>query len=319
MRDGGDYRVLLVDTNLDRKVAGVDIPAMMADLLDGQALQAFVNTHPHDDHLCGTGELADLLDIKEVWHTNHKPSKKYGAKHAELTALASKVKNLYGDDAEMILEGSRSSVQYGDAFYHILAPAEYVTDDVNEEDADARRARIHEQCGVIKFGINDTWVIIVGDADMAAFQEHITVYHKDRLPSVVLAAAHHGSRSFFMTDEGDEPYKEGLDAIAPDYVTVSAPTRSESRHDHPHEDAMQLYEDKCGKGNVLHTGASRYCFLTDIYEDGSYGGVQDDQGQLVDEYGLSDDDGGDDKAKAAVPAAAATYRRTRVDDRPMGT
>ncbi len=319
MRDGADYRVLLVDTNLDHKVAGIDIPRLMSDLLDGQSLDAFVNTHPHDDHLCGTRELADAVDIRHVWHTDHKPSKKYGSKHPELTDLIAKVKKQYGSDSEMILAGSRDSVAYGDASYHVLAPAEYVTDEVNEEDADARRARIHEQCGVIKFGKDNTWVIIVGDADKAAFEEHITVYHRDRLPSVVLAAAHHGSRSFFMANEGDDPYKDALEAIGPDYVTVSAPTRQESKHDHPHDDAMQLYEDQCGKENVLHTGAARYSFITDIYEDGTYSGLQDDQGELVDEYGLTDGDDGGKKSKAAISAAPAAYRRTRVDDRPMGS
>ena len=38
-------------------------------------------------------------------------------------------------------------------------------------------------------GMRDkTWVVIVGDANKAAFEKHITNYHKDRLPSVVLAA-----------------------------------------------------------------------------------------------------------------------------------
>ena len=319
MREGTSYRVLVVDINLDRKVAGIDVPRLVKELLDGQSLRAFVNTHPHDDHLCGTKELSDAVDIKEVWHSNHKPSKKYGTKHPELTELIAKARQKYGESAEVIIEGSRSSVPYGDAEYHFLSPAEHVTEDVNEEDADKRRARIHEQCSVIKFGTGSTWVIIVGDADKCAFEKHIAKYHKERLPSKVLAGSHHGSRTFFMENEGDDAYKDGLNAIDPEYLIVSAPKQKESRHGHPHDNAMELYRDHVGKDNVLHTGEQRYCFITDIYEDGTYSGVQHDQGELVDTYGLTDDDdGGKGVAKAAITVAPAAYTRTRVDDRPMG-
>ena len=323
IRNGQGYKVHVVDINFDRKVAGIDVPKLVKDLLKGQSLDAFVNTHPHDDHLCGTQELSDAVDIKGVWHSNHKPSKKYGSKHSELTALITKVKKKYGDRAEIIIEGSRSAVIYGDAAYHFLAPAEHVTDDVNEEDADERRARIHEQCGVIKYGKGKLWVAIVGDADRWAFEKHITEYHRDRLPSVVLAASHHGSRSFFMENEGDDPYKDGLAAIDPDYVVVSSPKQKESKHEHPHDDAMKLYKEHVGDDNVLHTGEQRYCFITDVFDDGTYSGIQDDKGELAESYGLEDeDDDGDDKkkesSKSSITILPAPYSRTRVDDRPMG-
>lgn len=325
VRDGDTYRVVLVDINLDRAVKGIDVPVMMKDLLDGASLDAFANTHPHDDHLCGTQALSDALDIKVVWHANHKPSKKYGSKHKELTDLIAKVTKKYGADKEIIIDGSRSAVTYGEAEYHFLAPAEHVTDEVNDEDPEKRRARIHEQCGVIKFGKDKQWVIIVGDADKCAFENHVTKYHKERLPSLVLGASHHGSRTFFVECEGDDPYKAGLEAISPEYVIVSAPTQKESRHDHPHDDAMKLYRDHCGEDNVLHTGRDRYCFITDLYDDGTYSGVQDDQGELVAAYGLADDEGDDkggkrDTAKASIVVGTApSYTRTRVDDRPMGS
>ena len=56
-----------------------------------------------------------------------------------------------------------NALAVGEAFYHVLAPAVHVTDAVNEDEADARRARIHEQCGVVKFGKDKSWIIIVGE------------------------------------------------------------------------------------------------------------------------------------------------------------
>jgi hypothetical protein len=178
----------------------------------------------------------------------------------------------------------------------VLAPAEYVTDDVNEDEADARRERIHEQCGVIKFGNNNDWIIITGDADRAAFENHIADYHKDHLPAFALAAAHHGSRTFFREKEEDDPYLDALNAIDPDHVFVSSPTQEESQHGHPHDDAMELYEDHVGKENVFHMGEERLSFIVDIYRDGGHSDVSDDGGKLAEDYGLEDEE--EDKSEA---------------------
>lgn len=301
-KDGDTYRVVLVDINLDRKVAGIDVPKMMKDLLDGQSLDAFCNTHPHDDHLCGTKELSDAVDIKAVWHANHKPSKQSGSKHSELTDLIKKVKKKYGDAAEVIIEKKNSPEDYGEAQYDFLHPTEHLTDEVNDEQADERRKRIHEQCGVIKFGKDEQWIIIVGDADRCAFEDHIVKNLKSRLKAFCLGASHHGSDTFFRENEEQEAYMKALEAIDPEYIVVSAPTQEESQHDHPCDFAMEKYEDQCGDDNVFHTGEERYSFIFDIYNDGTHSAPQNDGGKLVDEYGLDDeggdDDGGESKAEA---------------------
>jgi len=303
--DGGAYKVLLVDINLDRKNGGIDVPRLMSDLLDGQQLEAFANTHPHDDHLRGVEELSDDVDILAVWHSGHKPSKKYGDSYEQLKKVIDKVKKKHGADAEVVLERSRTAKTIGDAEYYVLAPKESLTDDVNEEDADKRRARIHEQCAVLKFGKGSVWAMVPGDADRAAFENHITEYHKERLGAIMLAAAHHGSRSFFKENEDDDPYLDALNAIDPKSVVISAPTQEESPHDHPHDDAVDLYSDKVGTENVLHTGEERNCYIFDIYRDGGHSDVRDDEGELTAEYALEDEDGGNGgRSQAAGPFAA---------------
>lgn len=287
-REDGKYKALLVDSNLDRKANGVDVPKLMTDLLDGDALHAFVNTHPHDDHLAGVTELAEAVAISEVWHSNHKPSKKHGARYDELR----KIIDGLDDSKKRILAGSNSTEALGDGELHILAPAEYVNDDVNEEDADIRYARIHENCAVLKVGKDPGWVLITGDADLCAFKNHITDYHKEHLAAQVLDASHHGSRSFFMKAEEDDPYKDHIDAISPSFVIVSAPKQSESRFEHPHDDAIELYKEY---GEVLHMGPNRECFICDIHADGTVDHPMSDDGKLAESYGLTgdDDDGGD--------------------------
>jgi len=315
--DGDSYTSLLIDINVDTANGGIDVAQLMSDLVGEQGLEAFVNTHPHDDHLRGLAELSKEVSIGQVWHSDHKPSTKHGSCHEDLRKLIKKVNDSGG--TEKILKGSKDEQTIGDAHYYVLAPAEYLTDEINEERAEERYQQIHEQCSVVKFGIAETWIMIPSDAGRDAFEKHIAQYPKDRLGAVVLCASHHGSRTFFRHGEDDDPYTEALEAIDPDYVVISAPKRSESRHGHPHEDAVQLYADQVGEGNVLHTGEKRYCYICDIFRDGTYSGIDDDRGVLAETYpaGGGDDDG-KDGGKHEAATALAPIVVTRVDDRPMG-
>lgn len=314
--NGESYRTMLIDINLDAKNGGINVPRLVADLVGSNGLDIFVNTHPHDDHLRGIVELSEAVSIGEVWHSGHVPGRKYQDAYEDLKKVIKKVKDAGG--AEVVLKGSKKKQGIGDAEYYVLAPAEYVSEEIEEEDPDVRYHRIHEQCVVLKLGTGDTWIMITGDADRDAFEKHITDYHKERLSAAVLSAAHHGSRSFFKHGEDDEPYLDALQGMGPEYVIMSAPKREESEHGHPHKDAVDLYADEVGEDNVLHTGDKRYSFIVDIYRDGGYGGVNDDKGALAEHYGLSEDRNDGDKGQRNQYTAPAFIGRTRVDDRPMG-
>ena len=172
VRDGNTYISLLVDINLDPQNGGVNVPSLLTDLLSQGNLDVFVNTHPHNDHLKGLTELSDKIDINTVWHSGHKPGKKYNDAYKDLMKVVDKVKNAGGN--EIILEGSKEKKLIGEASYYILAPAEYVADEIEDEEADVRYRRIHEQCAVLKFGIDQTWGLIPGDANCDAFEKYIT-------------------------------------------------------------------------------------------------------------------------------------------------
>ena len=295
IRDGSEYKLILVDINADRKNGGIDVPRLMSDLLQSQPLYAFLNTHPHEDHLCGIGKLDDEIVIDNVWHSGFSPGGDANPGYEDLKSLITKVKKRNGDAAVRQLRGSRSSESLFDATLHVLAPSEHVVEDIKEDDKDKRRARIHENCIVVKIGTEEKWILLTGDADKPAFEKYITKYHKERLPSQILSASHHGSRSFFKDKEEDEPYLDGLNAISPTDVIVSAPTQEESKHGHPDTDAMNLYEGFVGKDRVYHTGDERYTYIADIMDDGSISQISDDAGELSAEYAQNsgdDDDGG---------------------------
>lgn len=291
--DDDSHKVLLVDINLDTECDGIDVPRLIKDLLDGEDLFAFVNSHPHDDHLRGVTELSEKVNILEVWHSGHKPSKKYGEAYEKLQEVIEKVTDAGGK--EIKLERTDGATDLGDAQYHVLSPSEWLTDDVNDEQADERRDRIHEQCAVLKFGKDLAWVMLPGDADRNAFEKYITKRDGDAMHAQALGASHHGARSYFRDDEDSEPYLEALNKTDPEYVIISAPTQEESPHDHPHDDAVGFYADKVGEDNVLHTGEDRCSYIFDIHRDGTYSETISDDGSLAKEYGIDPDgdDGGD--------------------------
>lgn len=303
------YRILVVDSNLDETNGGIDVPEFIKALSPDGHIYAYVNTHPHDDHLKGIKEISEAVIIDNVWHSGHKPSKKYGNYHPDLKAVMKDVEKRNGPSAVLELDASREEKPLFDASYYVLAPADHVNDDVNDEDPDARYRRIHENCSVLRVGKAPGWVLITGDADLVAFRDHITNYHRSRLPAFLLDASHHGSRSFFMKDEEDEPYLDALKAINPEYVVISAPTAEESRHEHPHDVAVSLYAAHVGAENVLHTGADRESFFFDIYEDGSHSGPQSDKGRLTEAYGLDREDDGNGGGGGGTRKSAGPFVR----------
>lgn len=331
VRSGTTCKTILVDINRDKEGnGGISVPRLMKDLLAEQAgkLDVFVNTHPHNDHLDDLEDLDKSVDIQEVWHSGHVPGKEHRKSYDVLQKVIKRVKKKHGDAAETELRGSRSATVMGDAEYYVLAPAEHVKDEIDDESDETRYRRIHEQCAVLKFGKNKTWVMLTGDADRDAWEKHITEYHAERLSAQVLSAAHHGSRSFFRYDEEDDPYKDALQKISPTYVIISAPKSDESPHSHPHEDAVGFYEEEVGADNVLHSGQNRESYICDIFSNGDFEVRADTK--LVDEYGTGDgsddedDDGGGGssggqkgptKGRAIGPAIITG---TRIDQRPMG-
>lgn len=308
--DGTDHRFVLIDCHVDNQFGGIKLADMIKDLTD--CLDIFINTHPHNDHLKGIKEISSVVTIGEIWHSGHNPGRDHSEAYDELKELIGELP----DDKVETLTGSRSSKTIGDVTVNILAPAEYVVDEIADEDPDTRYRRIHEHCAVIRFSYGSpelTSVIITGDSDLIAWRDHITEYHKERLLASVLSASHHGSRTFFKDKEEDEAYLDHIEAINPDYVIISAPTQEESPHNHPHEDAIETYKEYVGSENVLHLGKNRECIIVDIYEDGSID-VRADK-ELIDQYGGDTNNESSSSFKKLL--GGTVY--TSLDRKPMGT
>jgi competence protein ComEC len=324
-----DYIYILVDSDRDKEPNEIDLVEMFKDLFKTSGeLEVFINTHPHNDHIGGIKDVYDEIGFKEVWHANHQPGGKHKDKYEDLKYVIDKVgkSNEYHlkgtNDLNKIRKSNKDSDEItkklGLIDYQVLSPAEYLCEDIEEEDADTRDKRIHEQCGVIKFtyGKEAKSILITGDSDKEAWKEHITDYHKKNLPAYVLSASHHGSRTFFKTNEDDkEPYEDHIKNIKPEYLIISAPKQKDSPHGHPHDDAMDLYKKHVDEDNILHLGANLESVIVDIDSDGNIE-VKTDK-DLVEEYGKGDDEDNDDNGNEGKNISIGT-QTTRIDKKPMG-
>lgn len=324
---GGTHRSLLVDCNRSETLEGIDVAAFLVDTLGkDKPLDAFANTHPHKDHLCGLEEIAESVTIGEVWHSGHKPSKNHDEAYRQLKKL---IDSLPDEKVRQLL-GSRGAFSFGLAEVHVVAPAEYVVDDIADETADARDRRIHEHCSVFRVSYKDRRVLVTGDSDKAAWKEHITEYHgrpeDNRIAADVLSASHHGSDTFFRDSAEDaEPYITHLERIAPTSVVISAPDSKDSPHGHPDAYAWSKYEERVRAAGMKHMSSKRHSFILDVHGDGTFE-LFSDRGDLASRFGLGGSDGGDKGSgnkngsggggeRASVIPAISRVERSR----PMGT
>ncbi len=326
-----DYLYVLVDSDRDKEKNEVDLVELFKDLFKGGGeLSIFINTHPHNDHIGGIKDIYDEVGFSEVWHSNHKPGPKHRDKYEGLHYVIKKVgkKNefflLASNDLNKVRNTDDKEVikKLGNIDYQVLSPAEYLCDDVNDETQDTRDARIHEQCGVIKFtyGKDAKSILITGDSDKIAWKDHITDYHTNNLPSEILSASHHGSRTFFKTGKDDKDvYETHIESIKPTYVIISAPKQEDSPHDHPHDDAMELYKKHVDEDGIFHLGSGPYSIIVDIDSDGNMELNTDTE--LIEVYGNGGDDGDEDvkNDEFNFKDIYIASQTTRLDKKPMGS
>lgn len=326
--DGNGFKRVLVDNNIDKSACGIDTCKLLKDLLeDDGKLDVFMNTHPHADHTEGIEAINDTVGVKEIWHSGHNPGKGADDAYKEMMRVIdaigreneyrffgtnSRNKMRVGSGEEQVIK------KIGEVNFQVLSPAEYLVEEIADETLEARKRRIHEHCAVIRFsyGSTEKHVMITGDADRVAWEDHIVDYHEHVLSTDVLSAVHHGSRTFFkFPNYDDDIYETHIEKMKPTYLVLSAPKQNESNHGHPHDDAMKLYRKHIAEENIYHTGKNRESVIVDIHPDGTL--IVDLDSDLYDNYSYDNEDGGDGGKKASAPAYIGS-RTENLDRKPMG-
>jgi beta-lactamase superfamily II metal-dependent hydrolase len=226
-------------------------------------LDILVISHPDEDHLRGVAELAGEFEIGELWETGlrREDDPDVGEHYRDFVGLA---KRLQKKGCLRRLRASEEPIRtIADAQIFCLFPIGK-TDE--EEEAIPNDASL-----VLKVECEGMTVLLPGDSGHDSWRDILQRFKKKRslLRSHILNASHHGSRSFFREDVEEEPYLDGLEAIAPEKVFFSCRPPDYSSDQPPHKDAIAIYERQVGKQNLFFTHICKVIKLLE-QEEGSW-------------------------------------------------
>lgn len=318
-----DDRYILVDC---RRCPGegIDLFKFLDDVLpdgdDGRKrLDVLAITHAHDDHIKGIGDLYDRYQVIELWWPQHGEELAIAGNYEEFERVEEEHRAAHeGEEDEYLKwpQGSRShwtTFADGEVTVRCFSPPGYIdpSEDLDEEEA---KRVVHENCMVLKFSYKGVCVMLSGDSSKPCW-ERVVDYYKGRteeetgtevLKCQILHASHHGSRTFVKDSTDDEAYLEALELIEPEFVVISV--GPDSKHEHPHDDMLEIYEEKVGSEKVLQTCVSGTVRL-EVDEEGTALLVTTEGDRYVEDYGWDEeheddaDDGGGGGGGARTAAA----------------
>lgn len=279
---------------------GIDLFKLLDDVLpdgdDGRKrLDILAITHAHDDHITGIGDLYDRYQVIELWLPQH--GKKLAA--ARNYEDFERVEEEHPDEQTRWPRGSRSIWttlgDEGEVSVRCFSPPGYIDPQEEIDEEEARRI-VHENCMVLKLTYAGYSVMVTGDSNKACW-ERVVGYYEGRTDDVgvevleaqSLPASHHGSRTFVKEGKDDEPYLEALELMEPEHVVISV--GPDSKHEHPHEDMLEIYEEAVEADNVLQTGEVGTVRL-EVEADGLARLITEEGPDYEQDYGWDDDGGG---------------------------
>lgn len=282
---------------------GIDLFKLLDDVLpdgaDGRKrLEILAITHAHDDHITGIGDLYDRYEVGELWLPQH--GKKLGIPGKQYQEFE-RVQKEHPEDQTKWPQGSRAVWrtlgENEEVLIRCFSPPGYINPE-EELDPDEAKRLVHENCVVLKVSYADYSVILTGDSNKPCW-ERIVGYYRGRtedagtevLKTNVLHASHHGSRTFVKDSKDDDAYLEALEIIEPEEVVVSV--GPDSKHDHPHKDMMEIYEEQVGADDISQTSEVGTIRL-EVDSDGIGQLITGEGTDYKQDYHWDDDDGGDD-------------------------
>lgn len=241
-----------------------------------QWIDIFVNSHRDLDHIRGLKTIADQFRIKEIWDSGQSGVTTDSKDYEYYMGLRRTLRRKYGDDAVKIpipslhpiykysnfnvnclnstLDFSQTETFYTSAFLKTQLEEGIIDEEKVKEQ--------HTNSLVLSIEYNKFRMLICGDSDWFAWKENIVPNFKNSvlLDSDILIASHHGSRSFFTSEDNehidieenpDSTYLDALNYIKPHMTLISCGDYSE--YHHPNKEALVLYRSHSSHDQVYTT------------------------------------------------------------------
>ena len=195
-------------------------------------IDVLVLTHPHDDHMGGSAEVLNNIEVGLIYGPDIFDISSlddigwYNDMIDAVDSIDSKRNEGIPEDEQTSIwhfprneEGEFAKFNIGDAIVEFYAPLEDEYSDLND----------YSICAKVTFGTID--ILLTGDATTSV--EEALIAEGYNLDVEIFQASHHGS------DTGNS--REFLEAMSPDCIVISCGMKN--RHNHPVKSVVELYEE----------------------------------------------------------------------------
>lgn len=240
-----------------------------------QWIDIFVNSHRDADHIRGLQYLNEAFPIHEIWDSGQTGASTSSADYQYYMRLRRTVKEKYGDNALKIPRPSTSAVlsrnslnvfclnsaldfSTRESFQTLTELTRLVESGLFNEE---RLKEQHTNSIALVIEYDGFRILLAGDTDWLSWRDYIIpkFARTGLLKADILIASHHGSRSFFTSEQNehideeqnpDTTYLESIRYIDPTVTLI--PCGDYVTYHHPNKEAMDIYK-RSSKNEQVYT------------------------------------------------------------------
>jgi competence protein ComEC len=185
-----------------------------------------ITSHRHDDHYGGSETILREFDVdRYVGHLGDCPKR----------ATDNKIRKALKERGIPAQSLGADTIMIDGVSFTILPP---------DPENDPCPFEENNNSMVVRMDFGEFSMLFTGDAETSQ-REFLMTNHAELLDVDILKASHHGSRN---GADGQVNGASWIDMVSPDDVVISV--HRNSKHKHPHPEAMTIYEEAVGVDDI---------------------------------------------------------------------
>jgi len=222
-----------------------------------QWIDIYVNSHRDADHYRGLRSIREEFEIRSIWDSGTTGE----ATESDEYNYYMRLRRELGDKTVIPVPSYSPLTNFGGADVYCLCSSIDIAKNANAEKEDRVRFRQmaeiepriqHTNAIVLRIEYAGRSLLLASDTDYLAWRDKIIPAFNHRVKSDILIASHHGSRSFFTSNDNidvnanpETTYLDSINYIDPAIVLISCGDRE--TYGHPDEGAKKIYSAKAAK------------------------------------------------------------------------